>query len=171
MDTVWTCPVLVLRLSLCDGQFTSFAWTDRLKRVGTRISMDGKGRFLDNIFVERLWRTLKYECVYPHAWETGSQARTGIGKWMNFYNRKRPHSALGGQPPAVVYWQRIEQQQPDQQMQKVASIPVKPVQQMGSRSDIWLFETGSHWIYKTELLTGNDICSGHNSTARHPGFI
>ena len=102
------------------SQFTSFAWTDRLKRVGTRISMDGKGRFLDNIFVERLWRSLKYECVYLHAWETGSQARTGIGKWMDFYNCKRPHSALGGQPPAVVYWQRIEQQQPDQQVRRVA---------------------------------------------------
>jgi len=102
------------------SQFTSFAWTDRLKRVGTRISMDGKGRFLDNIFVERLWRSLKYECVYLHAWETGSQARTGIGKWMDFYNCKRPHSALGGQLPAVVYWQRIEQQQPDQQVRRVA---------------------------------------------------
>jgi len=102
------------------SQFTSFAWTDRLKRVGTKISMDGKGRFLDNIFVERLWRSLKYECVYLHAWETGSQARTGIGKWMNFYNCKRPHSALGGQPPAVVYWQRTEQQQPDQQVPRVA---------------------------------------------------
>jgi putative transposase len=56
------------------SQFTSFAWTDRLRRMGVRISMDGKGRFLDNIFVERLWRTLKYECVYLHAWETGSQA-------------------------------------------------------------------------------------------------
>ncbi|WP_245190870.1 DDE-type integrase/transposase/recombinase, partial [Jannaschia formosa] len=53
------------------AQFTSFAWTDRLKRVGTRISMDGKGRCIDNIFIERLWRSLKYECVYLHAWETG----------------------------------------------------------------------------------------------------
>lgn len=51
------------------SQFTSFAWTDRLRRSGVRISMDGKGRFLDNIFIERLWRTLKYECVYLHAWE------------------------------------------------------------------------------------------------------
>jgi putative transposase len=56
------------------SQFTSFAWTDRLKRIGTRISMDGKGRCLDNIFIERLWRSLKYECVCLHAWETGSQA-------------------------------------------------------------------------------------------------
>nr|WP_247649283.1 IS3 family transposase [Labrenzia sp. THAF82] len=102
------------------SQFTSFAWTDRLRRMGVRISMDGKGRFLDNIFVERLWRTLKYECVYLHAWETGSQARAGVRKWVDFYNQKRPHSALGGKPPAVVYWQRIEQHQPDQQVQRVA---------------------------------------------------
>ncbi|WP_443137072.1 IS3 family transposase, partial [Marinovum sp. PR37] len=57
------------------SQFTSFAWTDRLRRSGVRVSMDGKGRFLDNIFIERLWRTLKYECVYLHAWETGSETK------------------------------------------------------------------------------------------------
>lgn len=102
------------------SQFTSFTWTDRLKRVGARISMDGKGRFLDNIFVERLWRSLKYECVYLHAWETGSEAKAGVRKWMDFYNRKRPHSALGGKPPAVVYWQRRETQKPDQLEQRVA---------------------------------------------------
>ena len=102
------------------SQFTSFAWTDRLRRMGVRISMDGKGRFLDNIFVERLWRTLKYECVYLHAWENGSQARAGIRKWMTFYNERRPHSALGGRPPAVVYWTASEQNQTDQQAQKVA---------------------------------------------------
>ena len=63
---------------------------------------------------------LKYECVYLHAWETGSEAKVGVGKWIEFYNRKRPHSALGGKPPAVVYWQRIETTNPDQQVQKVA---------------------------------------------------
>ncbi len=84
--------------------------------------MDGKGRFLDNIFVERLWRSLKYECVCLHAWETGSEAKAkaGVGKWIEFYNRKRPHSALGGKPPAVVYWLRNNETQPDQQEQKVA---------------------------------------------------
>nr|WP_287259476.1 IS3 family transposase [Thioclava sp.] len=102
------------------SQFTSFAWTDRLRRSGVRISMDGKGRFLDNIFVERLWRSLKYECVYLHAWETGSDAKAGVGKWIEFYNRKRPHSALGGKPPAVVYWLRKDETQPDQQEQRVA---------------------------------------------------
>jgi putative transposase len=99
------------------SQFTSFAWTDCLKRAGVKISMDGKGRCIDNIFIERLWRSLKYECVYLHAWETGSQARAGIGQWINFYNRQRPHAAHGGQPPAVVYWNAI---QPDQQTKKVA---------------------------------------------------
>lgn len=99
------------------SQFTSFAWTDRLKRVGTRISMDGKGRCLDNIFIERLWRSLKYECVYLHAWETGSQARAGIGRWITFYNHHRPHTAHGGQPPAVVYFNPT---QTDQQVQAVA---------------------------------------------------
>jgi putative transposase len=99
------------------SQFTSFAWTDRLKRVGSRISMDGKGRCMDNIFIERLWRSLKYECVYLHAWETGSQARNGIGRWITFYNYHRPHTAHGGQPPAVVYFNSIET---DQQVQAVA---------------------------------------------------
>ena len=102
------------------SQFTAFAWTDRLRRTGVRISMDGKGRFLDNIFVERLWRTLKYACVYLHARASGSQARAGIREWMDFYNHRRPHSALGGKPPAMIYWQRITQNQPDQQMQRVA---------------------------------------------------
>ncbi len=102
------------------SQFTSFAWTDQLRRAGVRISMDGKGRFLDNIFVERLWRSLKYECVYLHTWETGSEAKAGVGKWMEFYNQKRPHSALGGKPPAVVYWRTINETKPDQQVQRVA---------------------------------------------------
>ncbi|MDZ7904400.1 MAG: IS3 family transposase [Cypionkella sp.] len=99
------------------SQFTSFDWTDRLKRIGTRISMDGKARYLDNIFIERLWRSLKYECVYLHAWETGSQARAGIGRWMTFYNHQRPHTAHGGQPPAVVYFNAT---QTDRQVQAVA---------------------------------------------------
>ena len=89
--------------------------------------MDGRGRALDNVFVERLWRSLnrrtaqaKYECVYLHAWDSGSEAKAGVGKWIGFYNRKRPHSALGGRPPAVVYWLRKEETQTDQQEQRVA---------------------------------------------------
>ena len=60
------------------SQFTSFAWTDRLRRSGISISMEGKGRFVDNIFVERLWQSLKYECVYLHAWDTGLEAKAGV---------------------------------------------------------------------------------------------
>lgn len=63
------------------SQFTSCAWTDRLKSVGTRISTDSKRRCIDNIFIERPWRPLNYECVYLHAWETRSQARVGIERW------------------------------------------------------------------------------------------
>ncbi|WP_408902432.1 integrase core domain-containing protein [Paracoccus marcusii] len=87
------------------SQFTSFAWTGRLRRSGVRISMDGKGvrkRTLDNTFIERLWRALKYECVHLHAWETGLQARTGVRDWMEFHNHRRPHNAPGNRPPAVV---------------------------------------------------------------------
>lgn len=107
------------RLSYDGNQFTSFAWTDRLRRAGVRMSMDGKGRFLDNIFVERLWRSLIYECIYLYTWETGSEAKAGIRKWSEFYNHKRPHSSLGGKPPAVVYCQRTETRNPDQQVQRV----------------------------------------------------
>ena len=114
------------------SRFTSFAWTDRLRRSNVRISMPPsdcmqppagnrrKGHFLDNIFVERLWRSLKYECAYLNDWETGSEARAGVRKWIEFYNHKRPHSSLGGRPPAVVYWQRIETTNPDQRVQRVA---------------------------------------------------
>ena len=61
--------------------------------------MDGKGRWMDTIFIERLWRSLKYECICLHAFETGSETRAGIGKWMTYDNAERPHSALDGRPP------------------------------------------------------------------------
>jgi putative transposase len=89
---------------------------------------------MDNIFVERLWRSLKYECVYLHAWETGSEAKAGIRKWIGFYTHKQPRSALGGQPPAVVYWQRIDTNNPDQQVQKEAQFTPDTVKLMGSGS-------------------------------------
>ena len=89
------------------SQFTSWAWTQRLKHAGTRISMDGRGRFLDNIFIERLWRSLKYECVYLHAFSGGREARHGIGDWVGFYNHRRPHGAHGGETPGKVYRERL----------------------------------------------------------------
>ena len=68
-----------------------------------RISMDGRGRFLDNIFIERLWRSLQYECIYLYAFSGGREARQGIGDWMTFYNHRRPHAAHGGETPVSVY--------------------------------------------------------------------
>ena len=89
------------------SQFTSWAWTQRLKEAGVRISMDGRGRFLDNIFIERLWRSLKYECVYLHAFSGGREARQGIGDWIAFYNHRRPHGVHGGETPGKVYRERL----------------------------------------------------------------
>lgn len=99
-----------------------------------RISRNGNGRFLDNISVEQLWRSLKYASVYPHQGETGSEAKAGVGKWIQFYNRKRRHSALGRQPPAAVSWLRKDETQPDQQAQRVAWITRETVQRFGSSS-------------------------------------
>ena len=85
------------------SQFTSTDFTDVLLERGIKISMDGKGRYLDNIFVERLWRSLKYEEVYLHAYDTVKDARTGISAYFDFFNDERPHSALGCQTPADFY--------------------------------------------------------------------
>jgi putative transposase len=85
------------------SQFTSFAFTNTLRDADVRISMDGRCRWMDNVFIERLWRSLKYECVFLNAFETGSDARTGIGRWIGYYNVDRPHSALAGRTPDEVY--------------------------------------------------------------------
>jgi putative transposase len=85
------------------SQFTSFAFTTTLRDAGIRISMDGRGRWMDNVFIERLWRSLKYECVFLNAFETGSEARSGIGRWIGYYNADRPHSSFGGSTPDEVY--------------------------------------------------------------------
>ncbi len=88
------------------SQFTSLDFTGRLAEAGIRISMDGRGRWMDNVFIERLWRSLKYECVYLNAFETGSEARAGIGRWIAYYNAERPHSALGDRTPEEAYAER-----------------------------------------------------------------
>ena len=85
-------------------QFTSYEFTQVLKNAGVKISMDGKGRWMDNVMIERLWRSLKYECVYLNAFETGSEARKGIGNWINLYNQKRPHSQLDDRTPHEAYF-------------------------------------------------------------------
>jgi putative transposase len=85
------------------AQFTSEAFTGALRAAGIRISMDGKGRWVDNVFVERLWRSLKYEEVYLKAYETVAQARQGMGNYFRFYNRDRRHQSLGRQTPDQAY--------------------------------------------------------------------
>lgn len=86
------------------SQFTSFSFTQVLKDAEVKISMDSKGRWMDNIMIERLWRSLKYECIYLHAFETGSEARKGIDKWIRRYNEERPHSSLDDRTPHEAYW-------------------------------------------------------------------
>jgi putative transposase len=85
------------------AQFTSAAFTGKLEAAGIAISMDGRGRFMDNIFIERLWRSIKYEEVHLKAYADGREARAGIGSWMTFYNSRRPHQAMNNQMPIAVW--------------------------------------------------------------------
>ena len=85
------------------SQFTSIAFTSALQDAGMRCSMDGRGRCLDNAFIERLWRSLKYEAVYLHELADGFEAQRVIAEWIDYYNEERPHSALDGRTPAEAY--------------------------------------------------------------------
>ena len=85
------------------SQFTSLSFTQVLMDAGIRISMDGRGRWMDNVFIERLWRSLKYECVYLHAFETGLALHAGLLRWIGHYNTRRPHSSLAGRTPDEAY--------------------------------------------------------------------
>jgi len=86
------------------SQFTSEAFTRRLEKAGILVSMDGRGRALDNVFVERLWRTVKYEEVYLKGYESVGQAIESLRAYFAFYNQERPHQALSYRTPADVYW-------------------------------------------------------------------
>jgi putative transposase len=86
-------------------QFTSLAWTGRLLGAGVKVSMDGKGRCLDNVFVERLWRSVKQEEIYLMRHETVPQLEGGLGRYFEFYDTKRRHQALGYRTPLEVYRQ------------------------------------------------------------------
>lgn len=88
------------------SHFTSPHYTDMLHAANVQISMDGRGRALDNIFVERLWRSVKYEEVYLHDYGTPREARQGLTRYFQFYDHKRPHQALGYRTPAEVYFDR-----------------------------------------------------------------
>jgi putative transposase len=85
------------------SQFTSGDFTGMLAAAGIRISMDGRGRWIDNVFIERLWRSLKYEDIYLKGYADGREARAGIGEWLTFYNHRRPHQALANRTPMTVW--------------------------------------------------------------------
>ena len=104
------------------SQFTSFDFTGVLRDAGVAISMDGRGRCMDNIFIERLWRSLKYEAVYLHDLTDGFKAERVIGEWMDFYNTERPHSALADQTPAEAYGAG----RPVDMMDKAVALPTSP---------------------------------------------
>jgi putative transposase len=86
------------------SQFTSEDWTDKLKAAGIAISMDGKGRWIDNVFIERLWRSVKYEEVYLHAYDNGTEARRALANYFRFYNERRSHQSLDYRTPDEVYF-------------------------------------------------------------------
>ena len=84
-------------------QFTSAIFTGTLTAVGVKISMDGRGRWIDNVFIERLWRSLKYEDIYLKGYADGHDAKRGIADWITFYNHRRPHQALANRTPITVW--------------------------------------------------------------------
>jgi len=92
------------------SQFTGAAWVTSLTEAGVRISMEGRGRYLDNIFIERLWRSLKQETICLEEISDGFQARRVVKNWMAFHNTERPHSALDRQTPDEAYWTGLEEQ-------------------------------------------------------------
>jgi len=104
------------------SQFTSFDFTSVLKDADVTISMDGRGRCMDNIFIERLWRSLKYEAVYLHDLTDGFRAERVIAEWIDFYNTERPHSALDGRTPAEAY----RDERPVDMMDKADALPTSP---------------------------------------------
>ncbi len=114
------------------SQFTSCDFTGVLKDAGVAISMDGRGRFMDNIFIERLWRSLKYEAVYLHELTDGFKAERVISEWIGFYNTERPHSALAGQTPAEAYGA----EQPVDMMDKAHALPTSPQAQQQQQNVI-----------------------------------
>jgi putative transposase len=114
------------------SQFTSFDFIGVLKGAEVTISMDGRGRCMDNIFIERLWRSLKYEAVYLHELTDGFKAERVISEWIDFYNTERPHSSLDGQTPAEAYGAG----QPVDMMDRPDGLPTSPQAQQQQQNVI-----------------------------------
>jgi putative transposase len=112
------------------SQFTGSAWITTLTGAGVQVSMDGRGRYMDNIFIERLWRSLKYEAVYLHELTDGFRAERVIREWIDFYNGDRPHSALGGRTPAEAYGAKW----PVDMMDKADALPTSPQAQQQQKN-------------------------------------
>ena len=117
------------------SQFTSRAFTGRLLAAGVRISMDGRGRCMDNVFIERLWRSLKYEAVYLHDLAGGFEAERVIDAWMTFYNTERPHSALAGRTPAEAHDAGGPVDMMDKPLRALTTSPQAQQQQEGQNQD------------------------------------
>jgi putative transposase len=117
------------------SQFTSASFTGRLAEAGVRISMDGRGRWMDNVFIERLWRSLKYEDIYLKGYADGREARAGIAQWIAFYNGRRPHQALGNRTPMALWREGVTGRLGDMavdmtlRLDNAAALPTCPQQQ------------------------------------------
>ena len=114
------------------SQFTSLDFTGVLEDADVAISMDGRGRCIKNTFIERHWRSLKYEAAYLHELADGFKAERIIGEWIDFYNTERPHSAFAGRTPAEVY----KVQRPVDMMEKVIALPTSPQAQQQQQNVI-----------------------------------
>ncbi len=111
------------------SQFTSAAFTGALAAKGVAISMDGRGRWMDNVFIERLWRSLKHEDIYLKGYADGFEARLGISSWMEFYNERRLHQALGYRPPMALWREETASARAVDMMDNASALPTCPQQQ------------------------------------------
>ncbi len=150
------------------SQFTGFAFTARLREAGIRISMDGRGRCMDNIFIERLWRSLKYEAVYLHEIADGFAARRVIGQWIGFYNTERPHSALGGRTPAEAYRGDTPVDMMDKPLRALTTYPQAQQQQQKDRSKRILAAQTSTGIHLENAVSLSDKPTPPHMTGQVP---
>ncbi len=116
------------------SQFTSAGFTGALAEAGVAISMDGRGRWMDNVFIERLWRSLKYEDVYLKGYADGREAVCGIAEWIAFYNERRPHQALADRTPMAVWREAIAGAGAVDMLDNASALPTCPQQQKQTQS-------------------------------------